>query len=115
MGRYGPYVLHDKKYTSIRAPYNLLDITLEQAVELIATAPPKRGQAAGPALKELGPHPDDGKDVRVLNGRYGPYVKCGRINATLPKDMEPTEVTMELAVELLANKKKAPKKAKRRR
>ncbi len=62
-------------------------------------------------LKELGPHPDTGKDIVVLSGRYGPYVTDGDINATLPKGTEPTEVELDEAVELLAEK--AAKKARK--
>lgn len=115
VGRYGPYILHDKKYVSIKEPLRVLDIELEEAVEMIKNAPAKRGQSSKKTLKELGPHPEDGKEIRVLEGRYGPYVNHGRINATLPKDTAPDNVNISLALELLAARKaKKGKRAKKR-
>ncbi len=114
VGRFGPYLLHDKKYTSIKEHARVLDIELEEAVALIAAAPAKR-QTNKKVLKDLGTHPDDNKLVRVMDGRYGPYVNHGRVNATLPKDQEPTDVTMGLALELLAAKKKSKKKPKKKK
>jgi len=72
-----------------------------------------RGQAAKP-LRELGEHPTDGGPVNVMEGRYGPYVKWEKVNATLPKGTEPDDVTMDMAVELItakASKKGTRKKA----
>ena len=71
-----------------------------------------RGAAAKP-LKELGEHPEEGGAVNVMDGRYGPYVKWNKINATLPKDVEPADVTMDMAVALIAEK--AAKKGKGRK
>jgi DNA topoisomerase I len=118
VGRFGPYVVLDRKYVSIKEPLSVLDITLEQAVEILDAAPDKRGGASTKrALKELGPHPDDQKPVRVLDGRYGPYVNHGRINATLPKDVTPEQVNLEAALQLLEAKKgqKSQKRPSRRR
>ena len=114
VGRFGPYILHDKKYTSIKEPNSVLDIDLAQAVALIAAAPAKRASNKK-VLKDLGEHPEDKKQIRVMDGRYGPYVNHGRLNATLPKDQEPTEVTLDLALELLAAKKKSKKKKSKRK
>jgi DNA topoisomerase-1 len=68
-----------------------------------------RGAAAKP-LHELGEHPSEGGPVNVMDGRYGPYVKWGKVNATIPKEIEPAQVTMELAVDLIAQKAPAKKK-----
>ena len=114
IGRFGPYVLHDRKYVSLKEPMAVLSVTLERAVAIIAAAPDKRAGAAKETLKELGDHPEDGNPVRVYNGRYGPYVNHGRINATLPKDTEPESVTMPQALELI-EARKARKKTKRKK
>ena len=87
---------------------------MNRAVELLAEKranPGRRGQAAKP-LRALGEHPDGGP-VNVMEGRYGPYVKWEKVNATLPKDVTPEAVTMEQAVELIAEK--AAKKGARKR
>ncbi len=106
VGRYGPYVSHDGVFASVKAPDDVLEIELARAVELLAQK--KKGSKKS-VLKELGEHPDGGA-VEVLDGRYGPYVKYKRTNATLPKDVEPTSVTMEMALQLIEEKKAKKKK-----
>ncbi|MGO4916989.1 type I DNA topoisomerase [Pseudogemmobacter sp. W21_MBD1_M6] len=114
IGRYGPYVKHGKVYANIPDVEEVFTIGMNRAVEVLAQKAASRGGrgAAVPPLKELGEHPSDGGPVNVMNGRYGAYVKWGKINATLPKDIEPADLTMEQAVELLTEKagKKAPAK-----
>ncbi|MDE2117350.1 MAG: type I DNA topoisomerase [Betaproteobacteria bacterium] len=112
IGRFGPYIGHDGKFKSIPRSDSIFDIGLERAVELLAQA--KTGNTV---LRELGAHPEDQKPVEVCNGRYGPYVRHGKINATLPKDVSPDEVTLEEGLALLAARvakgpatKKPPKK-----
>jgi DNA topoisomerase-1 len=121
-GRYGPYVMHQAPdeakpvYANLKDPDDVFEIGMNRAVELLAEkrANPGRGRAAAAkALKELGEHPDEGGPVNVMDGRYGPYVKWGKVNATLPKDTKPEDVTMETAVELIAEK--AAKKGKGRK
>ncbi len=131
IGRFGPYVMHTKTdeagkaakiYANIKDPGEVLTIGMNRAVELLAQKAARGGRgAAAKPLKELGEHPDEGGPVNVMDGRYGPYVKWAKINATLPKEVEPTTVTLEQAVELIAakaatkGKKKKPvakKKAK---
>ncbi len=104
LGRYGPYLRHDGAYVSIPRGDDVLEIGLNRAVVLIAGK--KGGRAAGP-LKELGAHPADGAPVTVHKGRYGPYVKHGRIMASLPKGQAPEEATLEAALPLLEQKKAA--------
>lgn len=104
LGRYGPYLRHDGAYVSIPRGDDVLEIGLNRAVVLIAGK--KGGRAAGP-LKELGAHPADGEPVTVHKGRYGPYVKHGRIMASLPKGQAPEEATLEAALPLLEQKKAA--------
>ena len=110
IGRFGPYVLHDGKYASLKNDDDVLSVGLNRAVVLLADASQRR--RGGTALKELGDHPDNGKPVVIMDGRYGPYVKHGRTNATLPKGVLPEDVTMETAVALLTEK--AAKKGKGR-
>jgi len=76
---------------------------MNRAVEVLA-AKVTRGRTTAAPLKELGEHPTEGGPVQVMAGRYGPYVKWGKVNATLPKDMEPETVTMEQAVALITEK-----------
>lgn len=99
-GRFGPYLLHDDKFKSIPKSDSVYEIDLARALEVLAMERAPRGAAA--ALRTLGKHPDDDKDVTVHEGRYGPYVKHGTVNATLPKDTTPEAVTLEEALELIA-------------
>jgi len=105
-GRFGPYVQSGAETRSLPAELSPIDVTLEQALELIRQ-PKTRGRGAARAqttLKDLGPHPEKGAAVKVLTGRYGPYVTDGEINATVPRGVEPLELTMEQAVTLLAER-----------
>ena len=101
-GRYGPYVKWGKETRSIPADdISVLEITLEQALELLKQ-PKRRGRATSTkALKELGPHPVSEAPLLVKSGRYGPYVTDGKLNASIPKGMSPEELTVEDAVNLL--------------
>lgn len=118
LGRYGPFVAHAGTYANVADIEEVFDVGLNRAVALLAE---KRAGRAGRAsaaapLKELGAHPETGEAVQVMAGRYGPYVKSGKINATLPKGTVPEDMTMEAALPLLAAKagaapkKKAPAK-----
>ncbi len=118
-GRYGPYVQHLKTYANLPDPMEVFEVGLNRAVALIAEKNAKGGRGgAAKALKELGKHPDTDEPINVFDGRYGPYVKHQKTNATLPKDMTPETVTLEKAIELInakagtAKKKKAPAKKK---
>jgi DNA topoisomerase-1 len=103
LGRYGPFVRRKKTFASLDSHDQMFTVTLEDAVKLIEA---KEKGGGRPILKELGEHPDSGVAINVYKGRFGPYVSDGSVNATIPKDMEPDEVDMELAVELLAAKAK---------
>lgn len=106
IGRYGPFVLHEGTYANLSSPDEVFSVGINRAVDALAEKRAKggRGRATPAALKELGEHPEEGGVVTVRDGRYGPYVNHGKINATLPKDMDPQSVTMEKAVELIAEK-----------
>lgn len=115
LGRYGPYVQHQKTYANLSNFEELFEVGLNRAVTLIAekNANPRGRGGAAKVLKELGDHPDEGGPIQVLEGRYGPYVKHGKINATLPKTTAPDAVTLEEALKLIAEKAaKGPKKRK---
>jgi DNA topoisomerase-1 len=100
IGPFGPYVKHDGAFKSIPKAENIHEISLQRAVELLAAPRSERG-AGG---KQLGMHPEDQKPVTLMSGRYGPYVKHGRINATVPRDYEPATLTLEQGLEILAAK-----------
>jgi DNA topoisomerase-1 len=102
-GRYGPYIQHDGKYASLGGPEEVFEVGLNRAVSLLAEkAASSRAPRGASVIKELGEHPALGGKVQILTGRYGPYVKHGKVNATIPRDREPEQVTMEEAVELIA-------------
>lgn len=106
-GRYGPYVKHGRIYANLSDEEEVFTVGMNRAVEVLAEKAAKRGGGRGAAaapLKELGEHPSEGGPVNIMNGRYGPYVKWGKVNATLPKDVEPEAITMERAVELITEK-----------
>ncbi|GAB4519551.1 MAG: type I DNA topoisomerase [Amphiplicatus sp.] len=114
IGRYGPYVKHGKTYANLPSVDDVFEVGLNRAVALIAEkrANPRGARAGAKPLKELGAHPDTGEPVNVMNGRYGPYVKSGKINATLPAGVDPQTVTLEEALVLIAAKQKKPTKKK---
>src|SRR5690554_6447699 len=97
IGRFGPYVRHGRTYASLPKDAFVLDVTLEEALELLR----QKQQRGGGSLRELGVDERTGEAVDVRVGRYGPYVKRGKLNASLPKDVSPEEVTLEQAIALL--------------
>jgi len=105
IGRFGPYVSHDGQFKSIPKEENVFDIGLERAVALLKE--PKVFSARG-ALKVLGKHPDDNQSVALYSGRYGAYVKHGKVNATLPDQSAINSITLEEALELIAAKSGKP-------
>jgi len=113
LGMYGPYVVHDqgkvgKDYRSIKPPDDVLTIGLDRALELLSQPKAARGRSkSATPLKELGAHPESGELINVYDGRYGPYVKHGDINASLSKDESVENFTLQRALELLATKEAA--------
>jgi len=122
IGMFGPYVTHDKVFAGFDRKthqfehdgetYNVLNVPMDVAVEMLRNT---RRKSAPVALKELGPHPEDQAPVQIFEGRYGPYVKHGSVNATLPKETEPGSVTIEQALQWLAAKAASGGKAGGRR
>ncbi|MGB0959349.1 MAG: type I DNA topoisomerase [Halocynthiibacter sp.] len=122
IGRYGPYLKHAES-TSERGGTNanlesleeVFTVGMNRAVQLLAEKVASRGgrgRAAKP-IRDMGEHPDDGGQISIMDGKYGPYVKWEKINATIPKETEPADLTMEQAVELIATQ--AAKKGTRRK
>ncbi len=125
VGMYGPYVLHDKTYGNFDKKthtyefegktYDVLNITLEVGVDMLKHA---KKRATPTPIRELGKHPEDEEPIGIFDGRYGPYVKYKKINATIPKDKEVEKVTLEEALQLIeekAAKKGVKKKATKKK
>jgi len=107
-GRFGPYVVHDGDFRSLAKSDDVYTVDLARAMELISQPKGGRGQrAAIEPIRSLGAHPRDGEPVNLFEGRYGPYVKHGAVNASIPKGTGPDEVTLEQAVTLLAEREAA--------
>ncbi|MCM0590549.1 MAG: type I DNA topoisomerase [Gloeotrichia echinulata DEX184] len=120
LGRFGPYVVHDqgkegKDYRSLKATDNVLTISLLRALELLSE--PKKGRAANSkskaALRELGIHPEDDTPVNIYDGPYGPYIKHGKINVSIPEDETVENITLSTALTLLASKKPTAKSTRK--
>ena len=112
IGRYGPFVRHGRTYANLKDPDDVFNVGMNRAVEELAkkaAAGSGRGTASK-AIKELGEHPDGGGPVNVMDGKYGPYVKYAKINATIPKGKDPEEITLEEAVKLITEKAAKGKK-----
>ena len=116
LGRFGPYVVCDGDFRSIPKDKDLFSIDLKQALELLSQ--PKKGRGRATSLKTLGTYPATKESVDVFNGKYGPYIKCGKTNVSIPEDIGIDGITLEKAIELLASRmddkagaKKSSKKA----
>jgi DNA topoisomerase I len=118
LGRYGPFIKHDGMYANLPTADEIFTVGINRAVVLLAEKAGKAGRfqrAAPTVLKELGEHPTEGGKIQVLSGRYGPYVKHGDVNATLPRGKAPEALTVEEAVQLIAERvAKGPSKTKGR-
>jgi DNA topoisomerase-1 len=116
VGRYGPYLQVGKRYVSLKREDDVLEIGMNLALTRIAEAKEgagRRGAGIEP-LREVGKHPADGEPVQLFKGRFGPYVKHGKVNASLRKGMEAETLTLEQAVDLVAGKAAKPGKGKAR-
>jgi DNA topoisomerase-1 len=125
IGRYGPYLRHDGKYGKLANTREVFEVGMNRAVAILAEGANRGSAVRGKAepIATLGEHPASGGEIKVMPGRYGPYVTDGTTNATIPRDVKPEEVTLAAAIELIdaraakapakgkAKKKAAPKKA----
>ena len=117
IGRYGPYLRHDGKYAKLQTTHEVFETGMNAAVTLLAEAAKSggRGRAKAEPIQTFGKHPTSEGEMKVLAGRYGPYVTDGKTNATLPKDMKPEDVTEEDAIRLIDEKvAKGPAKKRRK-
>ncbi len=117
LGRYGPFLRHGKEFRNLESWERACDLTREEALEILKQPKPERRRfgAKKTVLKELGEIDGAEGPVKVLDGRYGPYVTDGKTNVTVPKGTDPLAVTPEQAQAMLEAKRKAPKKRRRRR
>ena len=102
LGRFGPYVVHDGDFRSIPKTDNIFDVDLKRALELFAQPKKMRGKAA--PIREMGKHPVSQEEIQVFSGKYGPYIKVGKVNISLPDDVKPEDLTVDQAVKLIAEK-----------
>ena len=113
-GRYGGYLTCDNKNASLEDSSEVFDIGINRAVTLLANAKPGRLKSSS-ELKTLGDHPTDGKPIKVMKGKFGPYVKYKTINATIPDSFDPETIELDEAIELIDKKMdKKPKKKKKK-
>ena len=118
IGRYGPFVENAGKYANLDSVDEVFTVGENRAISLLAEKKSGRSRTSASVLKELGEHPTLGGPVTARSGRYGPYVNHAKVNATLPRDVKPEDVTLEQAVELLAEREsrgpsKKPAKARK--
>ncbi len=112
-GRFGPYLKCDNKSARIENVEEIFSLGLNRAITLIAEAKP--GRMSSSIIKDLGEHPEDKKPVRVMKGQYGPYIKYKTLNATIPEEKDPTELTMEEALILIEKRKEYDRSKKKRK
>ena len=112
-GRFGPYLKCDNKSARIENIEEIFSIGLNRAITMIAEAKP--GRMSSSIIKDLGEHPEDKKPVRVMKGQYGPYIKYKSLNATIPEEKDPTELTMEEALILIEKRKEYDKTKKKKK
>lgn len=112
VGRFGPYVKYGDEFRSLAPTDNVLTVTLARAVELLSQPKARSSRAPAAALREIGKHPSDGQPIVLMSGRYGPYVKHGEVNATLPRGTNLEQLTLDAAVKLIAAKASQPPSAK---
>jgi DNA topoisomerase-1 len=120
IGRYGPYLAHDGKYAKLANTAEVFEVGMNAAVAKLADAANGGGRRAGgrEPLKILGAHPRTELEIKLMEGRFGPYVTDGTTNATLPKTLAPEQLTLEEAAQLIderAAKGPAPKKGRGRK
>ena len=112
-GRFGPYLKCENKSARIENVEEIFSIGLNRAIILIAEAKP--GRMSSSVIKDLGEHPEDKKPVRIMKGKYGPYIKYKSLNATIPEEKDPAEITMDDAIILIEKRKDYDRNKKNKR
>ena len=112
-GRFGPYLKCENKSARIENVDEIFSIGLNRAITLIAEAKP--GRMSSSIIKDLGEHPEDKKPVRIMKGQYGPYIKYKSLNATIPEEKDPVELTMEEALILIEKRKEYDRNKKKKK
>ena len=112
VGRFGPYLKCDNKSARLESIEELFNIGLNRAITLISEAKP--GRISSSMIKDLGAHPEDKKPVRIMKGQYGPYIKYKSLNATIPEEKDPAELTMEEALILIEKRKEYDRSKKKK-
>lgn len=102
LGRFGPYIVHDGDYRSIPKTESIFTISLQTALDLLSM--PKKGRGRATPIKEFETHPQTKTPIQLMSGKYGPYLKSGKINVSLPEGTAPEQVTFDMAVELISSK-----------
>ena len=111
-GRFGPYLKCENKSARLENVEEIFTIGINRAITMIAEAKP--GRISSSIIKDLGEHPEDKKPVKILKGQYGPYIKYKSLNATIPEEKDPLEITMEEALILIEKRKEYDKSKKRK-
>ena len=113
VGRFGPYLKCEKKSARIENIDELFTIGLNRAITLISEAKP--GRMSSSLIKDIGEHPEDKKPVRIMKGQYGPYIKYKSLNATIPEEKDPSDITMEEALILIEKRREYDKNKKKKK
>ena len=112
-GRFGPYLKCENKSARLENVEDIFTIGLNRAITLIAEAKP--GRISSSLIKDLGEHPEDKKPVRIMKGQYGPYIKYKSLNATIPEEKDPSEITMDEALILIEKRKEYDRNKKNKK
>ena len=112
-GRFGPYLKCENKSARIENVEEIFSIGLNRAITLIAEAKP--GRVSSSLIKDLGQHPEDKKPVRIMKGKFGPYIKYKSLNASIPEEKDPSEIIMEEALILIEKRKEYDRNKKKKK
>ncbi len=104
LGRFGPYVVHDGTFQSLEKDDDVLEIGLDRALELLKKKSQKQKARASSVIRDMGEHPEHGEKIQIMTGRYGPYIKYGKKNISIPKNRDPESLDMGAVLDLIKQK-----------